>query len=302
MTDAVLCGLRVAGDLSLPELLPWTGDDRAPDLTIRLGEVPPIAEPVCGGPLLQVAADGSCRFEVAAVAAYRVDAGGREITIAPAVDSDSPDVRVFLFGTVFAIVCFRRNLLPLHASVVKIAGKAVAFSGASGAGKSTLAAAFLKRGYAILADDVAVVDPAAPGRALVWPAMPRLKLWRDMMDGFAFDTDGLERARVQLEKYHLPVETFAPEPVPLAAVYHLVEAREQRHEEMRLLSGVEAFLALDRAVYRRQLGLRLVGKEELFARSRAAASAVRSVRLSRLVSLARADAIVDQIAARETAA
>jgi hypothetical protein len=33
-TDYFLCGLRVRAAVPLPDLLPWTGDDRMPDVTI----------------------------------------------------------------------------------------------------------------------------------------------------------------------------------------------------------------------------------------------------------------------------
>ncbi len=300
MTDRRLCGWRVASDMELPDLLPWTGDDRPADLTVRLGEVPPLPDPADQTPLLQIGVDGACRFEIPKVAAYRVDRAGREIAIDPHMPAEAADVRVFLFGTVFAIVCFRRGLLPLHASCVRIGDKAVAFSGPSGAGKSTLAATFLKRGHVILADDVAAIAPDAPGGPLLWPAFPRLKLWRDMMDGLSYATDGLERARAQLEKYHLPVEAaFAAKPLPLAAVYHLAEARDERREEMRPLSGVDAFLAMERAVYRLRLGRRLLGREAIFAQAGKAAGAVRSVRLTRRMSLERTDEIAGEIAERE---
>jgi hypothetical protein len=300
VTDRRLCGWRVASDIPLSDLPPWSGDGRPADLILRLGDVPPLPDPVEKTPLLQIGDDGVCRFEVPAVAAYRVDQSGREVAIDPHMPTEAPDVRTFLLGTVFAIVCFRRGLLPLHASCVRIGEKAVAFAGPSGAGKSTMAATFLKRGHAILADDVAVIDPDAPGGPLVWPALPRLKLWRDMMDGLAIATNGLERVRTQLEKYHLPVEdAFAEEPLPLASVYHLAEARDKRREETRPLSGVDAFLAMERAVYRLRLGRRLLGREAIFAAAGKVAGAVSCIRLVRLVSLERAGEIADEIVRRE---
>ena len=296
--DRLLCALRVASDLPLPELLPWTGEARPADLTIRLGDVPQIADPVQETPLLQIGADGTCRFEVAAVAAYRVDPAGREIVVAPKMDMAAADIRVFLFGTVFAIVCFRRGLWPLHASVVRIGDKAVAFSGKSGAGKSTLAACFAKRGYGVVADDVAVIDMPS-GQARVWPMIARLKLWRDMMEALALSKDGLERARCTLEKYHLPLDDFSMAPLALTTVYHLGEAKDPRFEEMRALSGVDHFLAMKQAVYRGPLGHRLLGAPAMLARTGQVTGAVRSVRLCRLLTLERANEIVDEVVSYE---
>lgn len=301
MTAYALCGWKVASKMPLPDLMAWTGDDRKAELTIRLAEVPPLVDPVDDGPLLQIGADGICRFTIAGVAAFRVDAEGREINIEPYAAIDTPDVRVLLFGIVFAIACFRRKLLPLHASGVQIGDKAVAFVGPSGIGKSTIAASFFKRGYAVMSDDVAVIEPDAPGGPRLLPAFPRLKLWRDVMNGFAFSTGGLEHTRGELDKFHLPVnEAFATESLPLAAVYHLGEAFEAGEEEMTPLRGVDAFLAMERGVYRRDLGRKIMGSPAIFALSGKVAAAVKSVRFVRRISFARAEEIVDEIVQRET--
>lgn len=217
-----MCGWLVVSELPLPELT--SAQDSiirsAADLVIRWGAVPPISDPVHQTPLLQIAADGTCRFEIAAVAAYQIDPVGREVVIDPHMASDATDIRVFLFSTVFAILCFRRGLIPLHASVVRIGDRAVAFSGISGAGKSTLAACFHQRGYSVLSDDVAVIDWVG-GCPVVRPVMSRLKLWRDMMDGLGIAHGDKERARSQLEKYHIPLDDFSATTLPLVAIYHL---------------------------------------------------------------------------------
>lgn len=260
MTERWLCGWRVRSGVPLPDLLPWTGDDRSPDLTIRVGAVaarlddPALGGLVFEGPLFQAARDGTCRFAVPGVAVYRIDAAGREVVVDPTVDPAASDVRLFLLGTVFGILCLRRGLLPLHASCVRVGDRAVAFAGPSGIGKSTLAAAFLTRGHTVLADDVTVVDLNGADGPIVLPAFPRLKLWRDALDGLGLDTGGLERVRGALEKYGLPLEhAFRPEPLPLAAVYHLIEATDPRHAGLERLDGATGIAEMHHAVYRRGL-------------------------------------------------
>lgn len=296
MTAYALCGWRVASEIPLPDLLMWTGDDRSAELSVCLGGVPPLADTLDDGPLLQIGADGICRFVMAGVAAFRVDAEGREITVEPYAATDFADIRAFLFGTILAIVCFRRKLLPLHASAVRIGDRVIAFCGPSGCGKSTMAASFFRRGYAVVSDDVAVIEPGAPGGPRLLPAFPRLKLWRDAMNAFGLGTAGLEHTRGELDKFHLPVkENFTATPLPLAAVYYLGEAREAQQEEIKPLHGVDAFLAMERGVYRRFLGHRLMGGAEMFALSSKIADAVPSARLVRRISLARVEEIVDAI-------
>lgn len=256
MEDRSLCGWRVASDLPLPELLPWRGGEREPDIAVRLGPVPDrVSDPVHAGPVLQVAADGTCRFELPDVAAYLVE-GGRRVTVQPRMAPDAPDIRVLLLGSVFGFLCHQRGVLPLHAGCVEVGGRAVALAGVSGAGKSTLTAAFRRRGHRVLADDVTVVDVAAPGGPLVLPAFPRLKLWRDAIDGLGLRVDGLERSRAGLEKFNLPLEAgFRAESLPLAAIYKLEPVNDPRHAGIVRLRGVDVMVALTQVVYRRMMAV-----------------------------------------------
>lgn len=257
--DYSLCGWRVASALPLPDLLPWTGDGRAAELTVELGPVPQrLPGLTVDRPLIQVSADGTCRFGMPDIAAYLVDPLGRRVIIDTKLPPDAPDIRVFLLGTVLAILCFRRGLLPLHASCVRIGDAAVALAGHSGAGKSTMAAGFRMRGHALLADDVTVLDIAAPGGPRVLPAFPRLKLWRDVMKRMGLSPQGLERTRVELNKFHLPIEDgFCPDPLPLSAVFRLTRVVDPRHTGAHRLSGAGAVATVGWEIYRRGLMDRL---------------------------------------------
>lgn len=295
-----LCGLKVVSDLPLPALPPWTGDSRTPDVAIRLGEVPDrVDAPVIDGPLLQVSADGTSRFAVSGVAAYLVQ-GGHTVTVRAEINPAAPDVQVFLLGTVFGILCAQRGLLPLHASCVAIGGRAVAFSGVSGAGKSTLAAAFHRQGYSVLSDDVTVVDAMAPGGPLVVPSFPRIKLWGDVMNAFALPREGLERSRAELDKYDVPLDgRFQAEPLPLAAIYHLEEARLPSHGGAERLSLVTAVQSLEVDIYRCRTIRRLLSPARLFDLLTRIAAAARSYRLWRRMGLGDLDAQVAALAARQ---
>lgn len=127
--------------IPLPELPAWSGcGDSHPDLTIRLGAVPKRLEPLAeDAPPYQLGQDGRCRFEIPGIAAYLVEADGQTVTVDPVIDPSAPDLRVFLCGPVLSILCHRRGLLPLHASCVRLGGRAVAFTGVAASGKSVLA-------------------------------------------------------------------------------------------------------------------------------------------------------------------
>lgn len=63
------------------------------------------------------------------------------------------------FSTVAALVSAWTGLLPLHATALELAGRAVLFAGPAGAGKSTLAAELLNHGARLIGDDLSVVAP-----------------------------------------------------------------------------------------------------------------------------------------------
>lgn len=255
--DHCFGGLRVSSTFPLPDLIIWSGDDRPADLVVDQGPVPPLVDPVVNRPFLQVAADGTSRFEIPEVAAWRVAPDGGRVTVDAVMDPASASQRTFLYGTVFAIAALRRSLLPLHASCVRVPGGAVAFAGPSGVGKSTLAARLMQRGLSLLADDVTMVDLSAPGGPRVQPAFPRLKLWRDAMDRLGLSSEGLERARPTLDKFHLPIGgSFHAEPTPLTRLI-LLEGPNAPQPGLRRLSVVEALARSGEILYRPQLMGRL---------------------------------------------
>jgi hypothetical protein len=295
--DRALCGWRVRSALTLSELPLWTGNDRAPDIEISIGYVPDNISPQTHAtPFLQIAESGVCRFEISTVAAFLIE-NGRTITIAPHIDPAAAELRVFLLGTVFGILCHQRGVLPLHASCVSINGRAVAFAGASGAGKSTLALALARRGHPLLSDDVCVVDWRAPGGPLVLPSALRLRLWRDALDRFAISTDGLERSRPDMEKYHLDHNPgFQLQPQTLTALYSLSEARLPREQGFYPLIGVAAVEVIGENVYRRRPAVRMSGGfRRLFEAATHVAAMVRVAELRRPDNLTGIDSLAEAV-------
>jgi HprK-related kinase A len=68
----------------------------------------------------------------------------------------------------------QRRYLLLHASAVEREGRAVLMTGLSGAGKSTLAALLAARGWRLMGDEFALVDPAT-GLIHAFPRLVSLK-------------------------------------------------------------------------------------------------------------------------------
>jgi hypothetical protein len=278
-----LCGWHVASDVALPGVTGWAGEAGAPDIRIARGPVPARLEtPVLNLPTMQVDAAGRVRFEVPGVLACLIERG-TDVTVA----TDAPDeAATFLTGSVLGILCHQRGVLPVKAAAVEIGGRAVLLAGATGTGKSVLAAAFLRRGFAVLGDDVTLLsgDGVAPGPA-------RLRLWRRSVEALGWDIAAMTRCRAGLEKYARALEARGP-----AAPHAIVHLRDHPAGiELRALSGREAFAAFHRSIYRARTLAALVGPEAAMARVQAGAGRVSHYELSRPLRYDGLDASVDAI-------
>lgn len=287
-------GLRIDSELDLPELQQAPPDSGGePEVRIRLGAVKPdgLADARQLGPYLWA---GPRQFwlQVPAVARFLVS-DGSEILVDPEPGIDEESLRVFLLGSAFGALLFQRGLLVLHGNAIQIGDQAMVCVGHSGAGKSTLAAAFLQRGYRILADDVVPVD--AQCRAL--PGFPRIKLWQDTASRMQIDTAGLQRIRPEMEKFNFPVMAqFADRALPVRWVY-ILRGENQPDIRFEPVDGMNRFLPLRANTYRvsflKGMGLngehlRLIG--QLAAR-------IRLVRITRPDHGFELDALVDRILA-----
>lgn len=241
-------GLRIASALDLPELPLAEAGDPPADVHVRFGAVEADGIPGEGqqlGPFLW-AGPRTFWLEIPKVARYRIR-DGSDICIDPAPGSDADSLRVFLLGSGFGALLFQRGLLVLHGNAVRIGDQCMVCVGPSGAGKSTLAAAFLQRGYPVLADDVVPVN--ADCRAL--PGVPRIKLWQDAASQFGIDTGGLRRIRPELEKFNLPLGADAGSAaLPVRWVYILSSSNRERDFVIRPIQGMARFQPLRNNTYR----------------------------------------------------
>ena len=292
-----LCGWRVASAIALPELRRWDGAPGTPDIVIAVGEVPALLpDAVLETPYLQADGEARVRYSIAGVADFLIERGER-VTIAPKLDPASPDVRVFLLGSVFGLLCNQRGLLPLHASAVEIDGRAVAFAGASGSGKSTMAMAFHRRGFRLLADDVTPVGfDGAQVRFL--PSIRSMRLWSDSVAQAGWDLAAVERCRPDLEKFSQAFDdAFVTQPLAPAALFHLRPLPDTVGDVMlNRLHGAAAVQQVRRQAYRWRTLQRAVGKGEAMSRViRAATGIPRHFELMRRIAFDNLDATVDAI-------
>ena len=207
---------------------------------------------------------------------------GREILIDPAPASDAGELRAYLLGTAFGMLCHQRGITPLHASAIDVTDSCVAFVGASGAGKSTLVAALFRHGYEIISDDVCFLQLDSKGNVQARPGIERIRLWEDAMYALGYQGPGVEREMHGYNKYFVPVRSpRSPlEHRRLLRVYELHTAPDGVIQVTRL-PGAAAIEVLMQNVYRLNLAERLGYKPHAFTVCAAAARDVPVFRLSR---------------------
>ena len=213
-------GLTVRSQIALRDLPP-APEDAVPDVEIRRGV---IDEPENRPGYCETGA--GTLLTIPEVGRYRI-AGGREIVVERAEGGSERNLRLYLLGSAIGALLHQRGLLPLHANAIEIGGRAFAFSGHSGAGKSTMAAWFHDRGHRILTDDVCVIATTPEGRALAYPGLPRLRLWREAVEATGRTAEEYDRSFDGMDKYDVPTRIEERrDPLPLGGVYLLRRAEE----------------------------------------------------------------------------
>jgi len=114
----------------------------------------------------------------------RATHGGNLMALEPAPGAPNVLVEKVRHGAAAAFLRAQSHRYSLHASAVSRNGNALVLLGDSGAGKSTLADRLCRRGYDLLADDIAAIDLRPDG----WHVLPsEANLWLDL-DGSSSKT------------------------------------------------------------------------------------------------------------------
>ena len=266
-------------ELLLPELPLAAEEEGERPVNIRLGATPAALSAPLATAESYEANDTEFLLRLPGIANYYVR-DGVEIVVHPDAGGPELDVRSYLMGNLFAVLCHQRGLLPLHASAIATPQGAVAFLGASGAGKSSIAAFLARRGHRILADDICLVDPAAPRDQRVLPMAPWLKLWSATLDAMGESSQGLPRIFSDDEKYRYVLQQ--PEaPTPLAELILLDRAEGQAGASFEPLAPVHALHAVLDFTYQSWL-VRATGRmDRYFLRCGQALDGVRVTRMRR---------------------
>ncbi|PYS74612.1 MAG: hypothetical protein DMF69_01345 [Acidobacteria bacterium] len=283
-------GLQFASSIPLPGLQPSTNCEA--DITINYGEVPvSLPLPSARGVAWQ-SAPGKFLVSVSEVARYLI-VKDREILIQPLPGSNEDDVCIFLLGSVLGALLHARHMLVLHASAVETKHGAVIFMGRSGAGKSTTLAAFLQRGYTMVADDKAGIVLDKHGIAQVMPGFPLARLTEETIEALDFSVQGA-RHNHELKKYLVPVERFCTTPLKVHAAYSL-NVHNLPETRLHSMETVEQFQVLNRHTYRRRFLYSAGQKRKHFETLAALSTQTRVVRVWRPDSASRIADLVNLI-------
>ena len=296
MTDRVICGWRVRSEFPLPETAPWTGPDSPVEISIVSGVVPArVGERAAELPYIEAAPDGRLLIDASPIVRFLVTRD--RVIVESAHEPDAPEWRASLLGPVLAIICYLRGALPLHASALRIGNRAAAIAGRSGAGKSTLAAALARRGHTLITDDICACI-GLPGKPLVLPSYPGMKLSLASLDALHIEAHGLQPIGPDFEKVQwLAPIGFDPAPVPLDRVYLLEDAPHGGEDAIIPANGAEGFQRLSAEIYRPPMGRLLLEKPRFFALTAEFARQVSIRRLVRRRDLRALDGVVDAIEA-----
>jgi hypothetical protein len=288
-------GVTLVSEIALPELPLIQQQSATPHpVQVRLGTV---ANHLPGA----VELDPDCfatptqyLLNVQGVARYLV-IGGREIIVDPDDAAPALDVRGYLLGSIFVVLCQQRGLLPLHASAIAGKSGVAAFLANSGQGKSTLAAHLAQRGFRVLADDVCLIDATRPGSAMVIPTAPWLKLWRNSLENLGREAGGLDRVFTEDDKYRLPlVPVLTPEPI-LRLIFLESKDISSAATEIEEVPRVQAVPLLMNLTHHSYLLEATGQQEENFLRCGRVLSQARAYRLIRPWGLMHVESTVDAL-------
>ena len=192
--------------------------------------------------------EGSSYVGMQNVGEFLISNDGCSITGYRLPTASSESFYVYLLGQALSFALVKNGIEPLHATVVVIQGKAVAFLGDCGFGKSTLAAEFLRAGHGLLTDDLLVLRETGQ-QMLAYPGPPRIKLFPELAQRFLPDAASGVPMNPDTRKLVIPLnqDRACGTGVPLAAFYALASPDKmaaERNIRITALSPREAFLRI----------------------------------------------------------
>lgn len=250
-------GVSIRSDIVLP-LLP--APERSPaffEIQVRgqIGTIPPSIRQKVELELNPFSAldigslpEGSNYVGLRDVGEFLISKDGRSIRCYRFPQAKPESFHVYLLGQALSFALVKNGIEPLHATVLEVGGKAIAFLGDSGFGKSTLAAEFLRAGYRLLTDDLLVLGKGGD-QFVAYPGPPRIKLFSEIARKWLGDSATGVPMWPQMGKLIIPLnqEQTCRAPIPLVLFYALASPDEMALEtDIRItaLSPRETFVRI----------------------------------------------------------
>jgi len=179
-------GISISSEIRLQE---FTAGSGSADVTIQCTNDGDWMTALAGQDYHVEVKPGCARFWFKDVGGFVVR-DGNSIEVVPIENADESLIRLYIEGMITAMLLHQRGFCVLHASVVNLEGRAVAFLGPVGAGKSSFAAAMHARGHAVISDDNAALRLTAKD-VEVEPAYPYVKLFPAIAAALGYGGDRL---------------------------------------------------------------------------------------------------------------
>lgn len=256
-------GLTVA---STHQLGSWNKQDDNSNIDVRVcfvstKSIPP---PPNGYFNFLESADGLIDFCIvlsSGSARYVIQEDGSRIEILYTETAPFSEVVHYLSSVALGAALRLKGIFCLHASAVTVDDFAILFAGPSGAGKSTLCAAFHKRGFFSISEDLTVLDERNGGY-FVWTGYNGIRLLPDSLRHI-FGTQALGQATPAGKKYIHSFLSDSTNRVKVKAIYLLAPRdSEVDHPSIVPIDPMSALLLMTDQLYLHQnIGSRWIHRD-----------------------------------------
>jgi len=178
------------------------------------------------------------------LADFEVSADGKTVVAYPAEGAGDATVEHLYINQLVPLALSRQGQPAFHASVVTVAGGAVAFLGETGMGKSTLAASFALGDATFLTDDALLIEETG-GICMASPSHASLRLWEDSLEALATDGAPLADPVSYSSKARLLAGeslSYTDKPQPLIAAF-VLEDKNGATVSIKELNGLDRYMA-----------------------------------------------------------
>jgi hypothetical protein len=229
-------GLNIKSEINFPELpkiseedTPKSHQNNNPDITIKYGPVDYASKKVLDQGAFRIASHYILTKDSVFLIWNDIDIceiKPNKIIVNPYTGIEENFLRSLILGPAIGILLHQLGRLVLHASTIKINDSGVAFMGHNGAGKSTTTISLMKNGYPLVADDISSIE-FKDNIPLVYPGIPRIKLWPESLELWCEDVESF-LIHSESRKRSCHVDNFHNEIVPLKHIY-VIENSEKTY-------------------------------------------------------------------------